>query len=80
MNPLYETMPTSVFERMSLGAAARGAINLGKGFPYFGWAPKMIDAAARALVEGSNQYAPSRGLPDLARPQRYINAPDPPPT
>ena len=67
MNPLYETMPTSVFERMSLGAAARGAINLGQGFPDFGWAPEMIDAAARALVEGSNQYAPSRGLPDLRR-------------
>ena len=58
-------MATSVFERMSLGAAARGAINLGQGFPDFGWAPEMIDAAARALVEASNQYAPSRGLPVL---------------
>jgi N-succinyldiaminopimelate aminotransferase len=58
-------MATSVFERMSLGAAARGAINLGQGFPDFGWAPEMIDAAARALIEGSNQYAPSRGLPVL---------------
>ncbi len=65
MNPLYESMATSVFERMSLGAAARGAINLGQGFPDFGWAPEMIDAAARALAEGSNQYAPSRGLPVL---------------
>ena len=58
-------MPTSVFERMSLGAAARGAINLGQGFPDFGWAPQMIGAAARALTDGSNQYAPSRGLPEL---------------
>ena len=65
MNPLYKAMATSVFERMSLGAAARGAINLGQGFPDFGWAPEMIDAAARALTEGSNQYAPSRGLPVL---------------
>jgi N-succinyldiaminopimelate aminotransferase len=58
-------MATSVFERMSLGAAARGAINLGQGFPDFGWAPQMIEAAARALTDGSNQYAPSRGLPVL---------------
>jgi N-succinyldiaminopimelate aminotransferase len=65
LNPLYETMATSVFERMSLGAAARGAINLGQGFPDFGWAPEMIEAAAHALTDGSNQYAPSRGLPVL---------------
>ena len=62
MNPLYETMATSVFERMSLAAAKHGAINLGQGFPDFGWPPEILDAAARALTEGSNQYAPSRGL------------------
>jgi aspartate/methionine/tyrosine aminotransferase len=65
MNPLYETMPVSVFERMSLAAAANGAVNLGQGFPDFGWRPEMLDAAAAALREGSNQYAPSRGLPAL---------------
>ena len=65
MNPLYESMATSVFERMSLAAAARGAINLGQGFPDFGWEPAMLAEAARALTEGSNQYAPSRGLPVL---------------
>ena len=37
MNPLYETMQTSVFERMSLAAAKHKAINLGQGFPDFGW-------------------------------------------
>ena len=65
MNPLYETMPTSVFERMSLAAAARGAINLGQGFPDFGWPPEILDAAAKAVRDESNQYAPSRGLPVL---------------
>ena len=65
MNPLYETMSTSVFERMSLAAAARGAINLGQGFPDFGWPPEILEAAATALRDGSNQYAPSRGLPVL---------------
>ena len=65
MNPLYETMATSVFERMSLAAAQHGAVNLGQGFPDFGWPGAILDAAARALKEGSNQYAPSRGLPTL---------------
>ena len=65
MNPLYEKMKVSVFERMSLAAAKHGAVNLGQGFPDFGWPDEILDAAARALKEGSNQYAPSRGLPQL---------------
>jgi len=65
LNPLYERMPVSVFERMSLAAAKHGAVNLGQGFPDFGWPDEILDAAARALKEGSNQYAPSRGLPQL---------------
>ncbi|MEO5578074.1 MAG: aminotransferase [Sphingomicrobium sp.] len=65
MNPLYETMATSVFERMSLAAAQHDAVNLGQGFPDFGWPEAILDAAARALKEGSNQYAPSRGVPAL---------------
>ena len=62
MHPLYEQMETSVFERMSLAAARHGAVNLGQGFPDFGWPPEILEAAARAVVEESNQYAPSRGL------------------
>src|SRR5215218_4683055 len=58
-------MPVSVFERMSLAAAKHGAVNLGQGFPDFGWPDQILDAAGRALKEGSNQYAPSRGLPAL---------------
>ena len=65
MNPLYERMPVSVFERMSLAAAKHGAVNLGQGFPDFGWPEEILDAAARTLKEGSNQYPPSRGLPQL---------------
>jgi N-succinyldiaminopimelate aminotransferase len=65
MNPLYEQMKTSVFERMSLAAVRHGAVNLGQGFPDFGWPDQILDAAARALKEGSNQYAPSRGMPAL---------------
>ena len=65
MNPLYEQMRTSVFERMSGLAAKHGAVNLGQGFPDFGWPDEILDAAARALKDGSNQYPPSRGLPAL---------------
>ncbi len=65
MNPLYLAMRTSVFERMSGLAAKHGAVNLGQGFPDFGWPDEILDAAARAVKEGSNQYAPSRGLPAL---------------
>jgi N-succinyldiaminopimelate aminotransferase len=65
MNPLYEQMKTSVFERMSLAAAKHGAVNLGQGFPDFGWPDEILDAAARAVKDGSNQYPPSRGLPAL---------------
>ncbi|HEX6071496.1 MAG TPA: aminotransferase class I/II-fold pyridoxal phosphate-dependent enzyme, partial [Sphingomicrobium sp.] len=65
MNPLYVEMKTSVFERMSALAARHGAVNLGQGFPDFGWPDEILDAAARALKTGSNQYPPSRGLPRL---------------
>ena len=65
MNPLYETMEVSVFERMSLAAARHGAVNLGQGFPDFGWPDAILAEAARALRERSNQYAPSRGLAEL---------------
>jgi aspartate/methionine/tyrosine aminotransferase len=65
VNPLYAQMKTSVFERMSLLAAQHDAVNLGQGFPDFGWPAEILEAAARALTEGSNQYAPSRGLPAL---------------
>ena len=62
MNPLYVEMKTSVFERMSALALKHGAVNLGQGFPDFGWPDEILDAAATALKEASNQYPPSRGL------------------
>jgi aspartate/methionine/tyrosine aminotransferase len=65
MNPLYQQMPTSVFERMSLAAAEYGAVNLGQGFPDFGWPETILEQAARSLLANSNQYAPSRGLGEL---------------
>ena len=73
MHELYEQMRTSVFERMSLAAARHQAINLGQGFPDFGWPEEILDAAATALREGSNQYAPSRGLPVLREALKVAN-------
>jgi N-succinyldiaminopimelate aminotransferase len=65
LNPLYEQMQTSVFERMSALATHYGAVNLGQGFPDFGWPDELLDAASQAMQEGSNQYPPSRGIPPL---------------
>lgn len=65
MNPQFEAMKLSIFEEMSLAAASHGAVNLGQGFPDFGWPEPLLDEAARLLREGSNQYPPSRGLPVL---------------
>jgi aspartate/methionine/tyrosine aminotransferase len=62
LNALYEQMGTSVFERMSALAAQHGAVNLGQGFPDFGWPEQILEAAAKAVQDGSNQYPPSRGL------------------
>jgi aspartate/methionine/tyrosine aminotransferase len=61
MNPIYEQMRTSVFERMSALAQEHGAVNLGQGFPDFGWPDEILEVAAKALRDGSNQYPPSRG-------------------
>jgi N-succinyldiaminopimelate aminotransferase len=65
VNPLFEAIQTSVFERMSALAIKHGAVNLGQGFPDFGWPVEILDAAARALKAESNQYPPSRGLAQL---------------
>lgn len=65
MNPLFEQMKTSVFERMSALAAQHKAVNLGQGFPDFGWPPEVLATASKAIIEGSNQYPPSRGLMTL---------------
>lgn len=65
MNPLFADLPTSIFARMSGLAAEHGAINLGQGFPDFGWPQDVLARAAEAILTGSNQYAPMRGLPEL---------------
>jgi aspartate/methionine/tyrosine aminotransferase len=65
MNPIYAQMPTTIFERMSALARETGAINLGQGFPDSNGPPDVVEAAARALTERSNQYPPMAGIPEL---------------
>ena len=62
MNPYFAELPTSIFAHMSGLAAKHQAVNLGQGFPDFGWPDDVVDKAAEALRTGSNQYAPMRGL------------------
>lgn len=65
MNPLYASMPATIFEHMSARAREAGAINLGQGFSDSNGPPDVVEAAARALTARFNQYPPSTGLPEL---------------
>ena len=65
MNPIFADQPTSIFEHMSGLARAHDAVNLGQGFPDFGWPDDVLAKAAEALTGASNQYPPMRGLPVL---------------
>ncbi|MHA6720528.1 aminotransferase [Sphingomonas sp. RS6] len=65
MNPIYSRMGTTIFEAMSARARATGAINLGQGFADGRGPDAVLDAAARALLDRSNQYPPMAGLPEL---------------
>ena len=56
---------TTIFTVMSRLAADTGAINLSQGFPDFDCDPALIEAVARAMRDGHNQYAPMQGVPAL---------------
>jgi len=65
INPVYAGMEQTIFDVMSGLARELGAINLGQGFPDDAGPPMLIEAAARALREKSNQYPPIGGLAEL---------------
>jgi methionine aminotransferase len=52
----------SIFAVMSRLADEHSAINIGQGFPDFDCAPDLVDAVARCMREGHNQYAPMPGI------------------
>ena len=53
---------TTIFTVMSRLAAELGAINLSQGFPDFDCDPALVDAVARHMRAGHNQYAPMQGV------------------
>ena len=63
--PMRSKLPdtgVTIFTTMSRLALEHGAINLSQGFPDFNCAPELIDAVARYMREGHNQYAPMPGV------------------
>src|SRR3569833_1333763 len=65
MNPVYTRMGTTIFEAMSARAREFGAFNLGQGFADGRGPEPVLEAAARAILEKSNQYPPMPGLTEL---------------
>jgi N-succinyldiaminopimelate aminotransferase len=64
-NALLEQTGTTIFTIMSALAQQHGAINLGQGFPDTDGPADVVRAAADALLDQRNQYAPLTGLPEL---------------
>jgi methionine transaminase len=56
---------TTIFTVMSRLATDLGAVNLGQGFPDFDCDPELVDAVAKHMRAGRNQYAPMQGVPAL---------------
>lgn len=56
---------TTIFTVMSQLALEHSAVNLGQGFPDFAVPEFLVEALARAMREGRNQYAPMTGVPAL---------------
>jgi len=63
--PIASKLPdvgVSIFAVMTRLANEHGAINLSQGFPDFDCDPSLVDAVARAMRAGHNQYAPMPGV------------------
>lgn len=65
MNSVYASLQPTIFTVMSALAQELGAVNLGQGFPEEDGPRDIREAAARACLEGPNQYPPMQGLPAL---------------
>ncbi len=66
-NKVFSGLPTTIFTVMSSLAAECGAINLGQGFPDEDGPKAIREAAAKALIDGPNQYPPMRGRIELRK-------------
>lgn len=64
-NSYLGSVGTTIFTVMSALALEHGSINLGQGFPDADGPHDVVRAAADALLDGRNQYAPMAGVPEL---------------
>ena len=64
-NSTFASLGTTIFTVMSALAQEHGAINLGQGFPDDEGPDDVRAVAAKALIDGQNQYPPMMGLPAL---------------
>ncbi len=64
-NNVFGNLGTTIFSVMSALAAEHGAINLGQGFPDDEGPDDVRAVAAKAIVDGPNQYPPMPGVPPL---------------
>lgn len=62
-----QSFGTTIFSEMSRLAHEHQAINLSQGFPDFEGPSVILDQVVRALQTGHNQYARSRGHPELVQ-------------
>jgi aspartate/methionine/tyrosine aminotransferase len=74
LNALLSATGTNIFTTMSVLAARHGAINLGQGFPDTEGPDDVLRAAAEALLDGRNQYAPMTGVAELRQAVAAANA------
>jgi N-succinyldiaminopimelate aminotransferase len=61
-NPIFSSLPTSIFQHMTVLALKHEALNLGQGFPDQDGPLALREVAAKQLIDGPNQYPPSKGL------------------
>jgi N-succinyldiaminopimelate aminotransferase len=65
LNPTFAGLGTTIFTVMSALANEHKAVNLGQGFPDEDGPAGVREAAAKALIDGPNQYPPMMGVPVL---------------
>lgn len=74
LNQVLSGFGTTIFTVMSALANAHQAINLGQGFPDTDGPEDIRAVAARALMDGPNQYPPTQGIPELRQAVAAHNA------
>ncbi len=67
VNPVFGAQGTTIFTVMSALANQHNAINLGQGFPDEDGPKAIREAAAKAFIDGPNQYPQMRGIPPLRK-------------